>query len=145
MLRTAGRAAGDDPIDDHTPTASRPRHTRAGLALLAVGLVTIVASFLAPSAGAAPNPGFQGDCVGTATAGTCVLDEPEGNDPAVHGTVTYTVSGDVITFTIVADGPISEVQICMQASGPFEQQANSCAGAHGNHVTYAQNGNQYSV
>src|SRR3954470_23437188 len=144
MLRTAGRAAGDDPIDDHTPTASRPRHTRAGLALLAVGLVTIVASFLAPSAGAAPNAGFQGDCIGTASAGTCTLDEPEGNDPAVHGTVTYSVSGDVITFTIVTAN-ITGVQICMQTTGPFDQAANSCAGNGDPQVTYSQNGNQYSV
>ena len=145
MLKNAGRGPYHDAPEEVRPAPTTRRRTRAGLALLAVGVVTIVASFLAPSAGAAPNPNYQGDCVGTATSGTCVLDEPEGNDPAVHGTVIYNVSGDVITFTINALGNVTGVQICMQTSGPFDQAANSCAGAGDPQVTYTQNGNQYSV
>ena len=88
---------------------------------------------------------YQGACVGTDVAGTCVLDEPEGNNSAVHGTVTYVGTATSLAFTIVADDPVQEVQICMQTEGPFEQAANACAGSHGHHVAFTQTGNVYLV
>src|SRR5438270_13133719 len=118
---------------------------RAGAALSAMGLVALVLSIMLPAASASPNPNFQGACSGTVASGTCVLDEPEGNDPSTQGTVTYALTGDVLAFTIDADDPVTEVQICMQTSGPFDVAANACAGIHGNHVTFTQVGDVYSV
>lgn len=88
---------------------------------------------------------FQGECVGTDVVGTCVLDEPEGNNNAVHGTVTYVGTATSLAFTIIAVDPVQEVQICMQTAGPFEQAANACAGIHGHHVDFTQTDNVYLV
>jgi hypothetical protein len=117
---------------------------RIGVICCAVGVLLASAALLMP-AGASPGNQFQGICVGTMNAGTCVLDEPEGQDPATHGTVTYLRVGDMLTFTIQSADPISEVQICMQASGPFAQAANACAGIHGYHVAFTNLLNVYSV
>jgi hypothetical protein len=118
----------------------------AGVTLTAMGLVALVLSVMLPAANAAVNPNFQGTCTGTASSGTCTLDEPEGNDPSTQGTVTYQLTGDVLAFTIDAsEGTPTDVQICMQTSGPFDVGANVCAGIHGNHVTYVQVGDVYSV
>ena len=93
---------------------------------------------IAPRAGAnPPNTTFQGVCVGTASSGLCVLDEPEGNDPAVHGTVQYARVGDTMSFTINALDNVQEVQICMQDTEAFAQGANVCAGIHGHHVAFS--------
>lgn len=96
-------------------------------------------------ANASPGSQFEGWCVGTVSAGTCVLDEPEGQDPSTQGTVTYVRVGNVMTYTILADDKITDVQICMQTSGPFEQAANACAGVHGFHVAYTNVVNVYTV
>jgi hypothetical protein len=106
----------------------------------------MVVALFAPNAGAnAPNNTFQGTCVGTASAGVCVLDEPEGNDPAVHGTVAYARAGDLMAFTINALDNIQDVQICMDSTGPFAIAANACAGDHGHHVAFSVAGSVYTV
>ena len=119
--------------------------SRAGIVLSAVGALVLGLSIVMPAAHASPNPQFQGACTGTVSAGTCVLDEPEGNDPSTQGTVTYALNAGVLAFTINAVDNITEVQICMQTSGPFDVAANACAGIHGNHVTFTQKDNVYSV
>lgn len=125
-----------------------PRHPavqRAGAMLAITGFVLVMLSLLVPPAQPARAYEFQGTCIGTEAAGTCVLDEPEGKDPAVHGTVTYLFANNLATFTVAPLAPISEMQICMQTSGPFAQGANVCAGSHGNHVAFTQLGNVYAV
>ena len=107
------------------------------------GATAVVVGVLAAPASAKLNPNFQGNCNDQTM--TCVLDEPAGNNPATHGTVTWTDDGNVLAFTINADAPITEVQICMQESGPFAQGPNVCAGNKGPHVTYSKVGNVYSV
>ena len=91
------------------------------------------------------QPAFHGLCVGTAAAGTCTLDEPEGNNPATNGSVTYARTGDLLSFTISPDHAIQEVQICMQTTGAFAVGANVCAGSHGHHVASTHTGNVYVV
>src|SRR5438552_6212808 len=113
-LCTGGRAAMSEQRDDHSVGFL------AGAALSAMGVIALVLSFMLPAAHAAPNPQFQGACTGTVQSGTCILDEPEGNDPSTQGTVDYVLTGKVLAFTIDADDPITEVQICMQTSGPFD-------------------------
>jgi hypothetical protein len=127
-----------------TSRAHRVAH-QAGAALSALGAVLLVMALSLPAASAARSPAFKGDCLGTVEAGTCILDEPEGRDPAVHGVVTYAMSGGLLTFTVVADAPVTDVQICMQTTGPFDEDANACAGSHGNHVTYGQDADRYVV
>jgi hypothetical protein len=103
-------------------------------------------ALVAPSAQASPPPNvFQGVCVGTASSGSCILDEPEGNNPATNGTATYARGVTTMTFVITPDAAIQEVQICMQDTGPFAQGANVCAGIHGHHVAYTSFANVYVV
>jgi hypothetical protein len=120
---------------------------RVGAALAAAGIVLMTISSFAPGAFAdQPSNTFQGTCVGNASAGTCVLDEPEGNNPATNGTASYIRLGDLMTFVISpSGGNISEVQICMQSTAPFEVGANVCAGSHGAHVAFTSNDNVYFV
>ena len=119
---------------------------RCGAALGLVGIAMMLVAVFAPNASAnPPNNTFQGTCVGTASAGVCVLDEPEGNNPAVHGTVAYSRAGDSMAFTINALDNIQEVQICMDSTGPFAIAANACAGIHGHHVAFGVAGNVYTV
>jgi hypothetical protein len=119
---------------------------RLGAVVALLGLALMLVGSIAPGAGAnPPNNTFQGVCVGTASSGLCILDEPEGNDPAVHGTVQYSRVGDTMSFTINALDNIQEVQICMQDTGAFAQGANVCAGIHGHHVAFGVVGNVYSV
>src|SRR5207248_1454105 len=118
----------------------------AGATLSAMGMIALVLSFMLPAASAAVNPNFLGTCTGTVSSGTCTLDEPEGNDPSTQGTATYLLTGDVLAFTIdPSEASPTDVQICMQTSGPFDVGANVCAGIHGNHVTYTRVGDVYSV
>ncbi|HVV37821.1 MAG TPA: hypothetical protein VHC63_14525 [Acidimicrobiales bacterium] len=128
---------------------SHPRHTalhRSGVALVALGLILVILALIVPKAGASAVPHvFQGDCVGTSSGGVCVLDEPAGKNPAVHGIVTYLRSATPMSFDIQANDKVTEVQICMQASGPFAVGANVCAGVHGHHVSYSQSGTLYTV
>ena len=120
---------------------------RIGAVLVATGIVLMTIASFAPGAFAdQPSNSFQGTCVGTATSGTCVLDEPEGNNPATNGTVSYVRLGDLMTFVIEpSGGNINEVQICMQDTEAFEIGANVCAGIHGAHVAYTSNDNVYFV
>ncbi len=117
---------------------------RIGVICAAVGVLLASAAMLLPANATTGNQ-FQGWCVGTVSAGTCVLDEPEGQDPSTQGTVTYVRVGNVMTYTILSDDNITDVQICMQTSGPFEQAANACAGVHGFHVAYTNVLNVYTV
>jgi hypothetical protein len=120
------------------------RRTGAAFALVGIALM-IFATVGPPNAGATANNTFAGTCVGTYNAGTCTLDEPEGSNPATHGTVTYARALDLLSFVISPDHAIQEVQICMQESGAFAAGANVCAGIHGNHVAYTSAGNVYTV
>lgn len=125
------------------PTRIARAH-RIGVTTSAIGVMLVVAAMLIPARATATNL-YEGVCVGTLSAGTCVLDEPEGQDPATHGVVTYLRIGDVMTYTVVADDPVTDVQICMQTSAPFDQAANACAGIHGYHVAYTSVLDVYSV
>jgi hypothetical protein len=131
----------------HPTFTVHPRHQalrRTGAILAVIGFILVLLGLLLAPAKASGYE-FQGDCVGTATAGTCVLDEPEGKNPAVHGLVTYALVGSSLVYTITPDAPITEVQICMQTSGPFPDAANACAGSHGQHVLYTRSGSVYTV
>jgi hypothetical protein len=124
------------------------RHARlrtAGFALLVAGVITILLALLVPDAEAATAYSFEGNCVGAASAGTCVLDEPEGKNPAVHGLVTYVHAAQSMTFHIDTPSPITEVQICMQRDEEFATGANVCAGSHGPHATFSAVGHTYTV
>ncbi len=73
-----------------TPTRRRigVLSTILGLAAAGIGLTS------APAAA-----DFQGECAPTdASSGTCVVDEINGSNPAVHGTATYEIDGDTLTF-----------------------------------------------
>jgi len=118
---------------------------RGGAMLVLAGAVMMTIALIAPRADAAVNPGFQGTCVGTAAWGVCVLDEPMGSNPGTNGTASYGRAGDLMTFLLFPTGNIHDVQICMQASGPFAVGANVCAGSHGHHVSYTSNANAYVV
>jgi LPXTG-motif cell wall-anchored protein len=88
---------------------------------------------------------FQGVCTTTSPI-TCDLDEPEGNDPATHGTVTVVRVGSIFTFTAVLDVGVTlsgsdPIQLCMVAdtgqANPYEPtDANTCAGIHGDAVSF---------
>jgi LPXTG-motif cell wall-anchored protein len=84
---------------------------------------------------------FEGECTTTSPA-TCVLDEPEGNDPATHGTITVVRVGSVFTFTPTLNAGVTlaagadPIQLCMvadtgQANPYVPTSANTCAGIHG--------------
>lgn len=115
----------------------RSFRTKAG-ALLVSGLVFMFISFFSASSADA----FEGDCTPDSTNsedGTCTLDEPEGNDPATHGTVTYdrTVSGtsDTLAFDFPDGLNATEVQVCLtlvadSSSNPYQPtNANTCSGS----------------
>lgn len=85
---------------------------------------------------------FQGACT-PASPATCTLDEPEGNDPATHGTINVVRVGSVFTFTPVLNAGVTlvagadPIQLCMvadagQANPYVPTNANTCAGSHGN-------------
>lgn len=105
-------------------------------ALLASGALLLTSGALSNRAIA---NGFQGRCTTTSPA-TCTLDEPEGENPATHGTVTVTRSGWVFTFDAVfASGTTlstgqDPIQLCLVADtgqpNPYSPtNANTCAGA----------------
>lgn len=84
---------------------------------------------------------FLGECTTTAPV-TCTIDEPEGNNPATHGTITVTRVGSVFTFTAALDLGVTlaagsdPIQLCMAAdtgqANPYSPtNANTCAGSHG--------------
>ena len=125
--------------------ATHHRVVRTGAILSAFGAIVLVLVLVLPVTPAAGDAPFQGDCIGSVVAGSCVLDEPEGRDPAVHGTVLYLLTGSQLAFTILTPERVTDVQICAQLSGPFAQQANACAGSHGNHVSFARDGESYVV
>ena len=98
---------------------------------------------------APPANTFQGTCAGTSPA-VCILDEPEGNNLATHGTITVTRTGAVFTFTAqLLDGAglasgSEPIQLCMVPAeagepNPFvPTNANTCAGNHGSPTAYDQ-------
>jgi hypothetical protein len=126
--------------------ATHRQLTKLGVILTLCGLVIATISLISRSdkAGATTHS-FEGNCISLTTAGVCVLDEPEGQNPAVHGLVSYQRTPTAMTFTINAIDSITEVQICMQTSGPFAEGANVCAGSHGDHVAFTHVGSVYTV
>lgn len=106
--------------------------------LLGGGALMIACSGFSPPASA---DGFLGECP-TGSPTTCTLDEPEGNNPATHGTITVVRNGSVFTFTAqlsdgtsLATGP-DPIQLCLVAdtgqSNPYlPTDANTCAGRNG--------------
>lgn len=79
--------------------------------------------------------------------GTCVLDEPEGQNPDTHGTVTYdrefADTTDSLTFVLPSVTDPTEVQVCLTVAtdgvpNPYvPTHANTCAGNSSDRV-YAQ-------
>ena len=125
--------------------ASRASMSRAFMRLVVLGVLSMLAtavslvSFSTPASAA--GPAFVGYCTPDVVQpedGSCVLDEPEGNDPDTYGTVTYdrTVAGaaDSLAFDLPAGINATEVQICMtlvadSAANPYvPTSANTCAG-----------------
>lgn len=70
--------------------------------------------------------------------GTCVLDEPEGQNPDTYGLVTYdrevTAETDTLTFVLPAGTDPTQVQVCLTVAteglaNPYvPTNANTCAG-----------------
>jgi len=93
---------------------------RAGLATLlaAAALITVTTG----PASAKLSNSFQGTC----NSSGCILDEPAGNNPATHGTVTY--DGTTLTITTTGGLQISEVHICTNATTAYVQSPLTCSG-----------------
>lgn len=118
------------------------RHLGAELAasgLLLLGLALIVPGSVAAD-GKEP-PVFVGYCTPDAVNpedGTCTLDEPEGQNPDIYGTLTYnrTVADaqDELSFDMPTGLGATEVQVCVTkrstvATNPYvPTNANTCAG-----------------
>jgi LPXTG-motif cell wall-anchored protein len=104
-------------------------------AMIGSGALLLVCGGIGSRASAS---GFQGLCDLTSPA-VCTLDEPEGNDPATHGTITVVRLGSVFTFTSQLDPGATlssgedPIQLCMVADSgqpnPYvPTNANTCAG-----------------
>ncbi|HEX4978988.1 MAG TPA: DUF5979 domain-containing protein [Acidimicrobiales bacterium] len=124
---------------------SNPRRRLSAIFTLAVLLAGMVAVLLPASpANAAPKkpPVFKGYCEegDNPYDGSCVLDEPEGQDPETYGSVLYdrefTATSDTLRFTFdLPDGlTLSTAQVCLtllsdSAVDPYTPtNANTCAG-----------------
>lgn len=117
-----------------------PATRRIAIPLIVIGLLLSVLSLWRPAVAAVPDGDFQGECTSATYPMTCTLDEPEGANPATHGTITVERTGDVFTFTwdapegatlAVADDAI---KLCVLPktgdANPFvPTDANTCVGS----------------
>jgi hypothetical protein len=112
--------------------------SKVAAVLIGSGALLLVGGSLGTMASA---NAFQGVCPTTAPA-VCTLDEPEGSNPATHGTITVTRAGSTFTFTAQLAvgaslaGRQDPIQLCVvadtgQADPWVPTNANSCAGIHG--------------
>lgn len=113
---------------------------RIAVALIVVGTLLSVLSLWRPALADQPDATFQGECTSTTYPMTCTLDEPEGVNPATHGTITIDRTGDVYTFTwnppegaslAVADDAI---KLCVlpkagETNPYIPTDANTCVGS----------------
>jgi hypothetical protein len=120
--------------EDMTPTR------RIAVPLIVIGMLLSVLSLWRPALADPPEPSFQGVCTSDTFPMTCTLDEPEGVNPATHGTITVARSGDVYTFTWNApDGATlskvdDAIKLCVVPklgdTNPFvPTNANTCVGS----------------
>lgn len=115
------------------------RTRRLAVPLIVVGMLLSLFSLWRPAAADAPDGSFQGVCTSAVFPMTCTLDEPEGVNPATHGTITVARAGDVFTFTWTAPegatlSPVDDaIKLCVvpktDATNPFvPTNANTCVG-----------------
>ena len=124
----------------HMPSTADSRRNTFVLAAF-MALAVFVLSVPARASAAPKPPVFEGNCAQSQIdplSGTCVLDEPEGQNPDVYGTVTYTrattATTDTISFDLPAGLAPTEVQVCLTlgddaTTNPYvPTDANTCAG-----------------